>query len=78
MTTVGHALETFMKVTDRLRFWFGPATQGDVQTPVVHKHDDFESASEEDLGHFVVETDEEGHHYAVRKDDPGAPTTDYY
>ena len=66
---MGHALDTFMKVTDRLRFWFGPATQGNAEAPVVHKHDDFEKASEEELGQFVVETDEEGHHYGVRKED---------
>lgn len=65
---MGHALDNFMKVTDRLRFWFGPATQGDVEAPVIHKHDDFEHASEEDLGHFVVESDDEGRHYGVRKE----------
>ena len=57
-----------MDLTDRLRFVFGPATQGDSSAPVVHKHDDFEQASEEDLAHFVVETDSEGHHYAVRQE----------
>jgi hypothetical protein len=36
---------------------------------VVHKHDEFEQASEEDLSHFVVETDSTGHHYAVRRED---------
>ncbi len=65
---MGHALDIFMKVTDRLRFWFGPATRGDIDTPVVHKHDDFETASEQDLGHFVVETDDQGHHYGIRKE----------
>ncbi|MEZ2391270.1 hypothetical protein AB6813_17320 [bacterium RCC_150] len=65
---MGHALDTFLKATDRLRFWFGPATQGDVEEPVVHKHDDFEKASEEELGHFVVETDDQGHHYGIRKE----------
>ncbi len=65
---MGHALDTFMKVTDRLRFWFGPATRGDIDTPVVHKHDDFETASEEGLGPFVVETDDQGHHYGIRKE----------
>jgi hypothetical protein len=65
---VGHALDTFMKVTERLQALFGPATQGDAKAPVVHKHDVFESASQEDLEHFVVETDSEGHHYGVRKE----------
>jgi hypothetical protein len=64
---MGHALTGFMNTTDRLRFFFGPATRLDNDTPVVHKHDDFEQASEEDLSHFVVETDSEGHHYAVRR-----------
>jgi len=41
----------------------------DADTPVVHKHDEFEQASEEDLSHFVVETDSTGHHYAVRRED---------
>ena len=35
--------------------------------PVVHRHDDFEHASEDDLAGFEVETDAQGHHYAVRK-----------
>ncbi|NYD78578.1 hypothetical protein SAMN05216555_11541 [Arthrobacter cupressi] len=73
---MGRVLDSFMHVTARLQSVFGPATQGDTDAPVVHKHDDFEQASEEDLTHFVVETDAEGHHYAVR-DDPGPTTTDY-
>ena len=28
-----------------------------------------EQASDEDLSHFVVETDSDGHHYAVRRED---------
>ena len=32
-------------------------------------HDDFEHASEDDLAGFEVETDAQGHHYAVRKTD---------
>jgi hypothetical protein len=66
---MGHALTGFMNSTDRLRFFFGPATRLDSDMPVVHKHDDFEQASEEDLAHFVVETDSEGHHYAVRREE---------
>ena len=54
---MGHALTGFMNVTDRLRFVFGPATRLDSDAPVVHKHDEFEQASDEDLSHFVVETD---------------------
>lgn len=66
---MAHALSGFMQLTDRLRFVFGPATRLDTDSPVVHKHDEFEQASEADLSHFVVETDSEGHHYAVRRED---------
>ena len=65
---MARALNGFMNVTDRLRFFFGPATRGDFDSPVVHKHDDFEQASEEELAHFEVETDSEGHRYAIRRD----------
>ncbi|KQN89623.1 hypothetical protein [Arthrobacter sp. Leaf69] len=51
------------------RFLFGPASRGDYAAPVVHKRDDFEYASETDLAGFEVETDSQGHHYAVRKED---------
>lgn len=66
---MAHVLSDFMKLTDKLRFVFGPATRLDINAPVVHKHDEFERASEEDLSHFVVESDSEGHHYAVRRED---------
>lgn len=69
MGIVAKAIQRFMSKTDKLRFFFGPATRGDPTVPVVHRHDDFEAASEEDLAHFEVETDSEGHHYAVRKED---------
>ncbi|PTT63031.1 hypothetical protein [Arthrobacter sp. HMWF013] len=68
---MAHALSGFMNVTERLRFVFGPATRLDTDAPVVHKHDEFEQASEEELSHFVVETDTEGHHYAVRREELG-------
>lgn len=60
-----------MDKTDKLRLLFGPANRGDTAAPVVHRHDDFEHASEEDLAGFEVETDAQGHHYAVRKEDLG-------
>ncbi|GAA1260772.1 hypothetical protein GCM10009589_11050 [Arthrobacter pascens] len=66
---MAHVLTGFMNLTDRLRFVFGPASVGDSAAPVVHLHDDFEHASEEDLSQFEVETDSEGHHYAIRKSD---------
>ena len=58
-----------MDKTDKLRLLFGPANRGDTAAPVVHRHDDFEHASEDDLSGFEVETDTQGHHYAVRKTD---------
>ncbi len=60
----------FMRFTDHLQQVFGPADRLDSDTPVVHLHDDYENASDEDLAHFEVETDSEGHHYAVRKIPP--------
>ena len=65
------AVRAFMEKTDKLRLLFGPANRGDTAAPVVHKHDDFEHASEDDLAGFEVETDDMGHHYAVRKSDLG-------
>ncbi len=50
-------------------FLFGPASRGDYTSPVVHSHDDYEQASETDLADFEVETDSQGHHYAVRRED---------
>ena len=46
-----------MNETDKLRALFGPANRGDTAAPVVHRHDDFEHASEDDLAGFEVETD---------------------
>ena len=66
---MAHVVDRFMSLTDRLRFFFGPATRLDSDSPVVHKHDAFEQASEEELSHYVVETDAAGHHYAVRRED---------
>jgi hypothetical protein len=51
------------------RFLFGPAQRGDYAAPVMHRHDDFELASETDLAGFEVETDASGHRYAVRRED---------
>jgi hypothetical protein len=47
----------------------GPASRGDYFAPVVHAHDEFEQASEEDLAGFEVETDSREYRYAVRQDD---------
>ena len=69
MGLVTRAVKAFMDKTDKLRLLFGPANRGDTAAPVVHQHDDFEHASEDDLAGFEVETDSQGHHYAVRKTD---------
>jgi hypothetical protein len=61
------ALGRFLDVTDRAAKILVRPHRGDINAPVVHKHDDFEQASEEELRTFEVETDSEGHHYAVRK-----------
>lgn len=66
---MAHVAVRFMNLMDRLRFFFGPASRGDSDAPVMHRHDDFERASEENLSTFEVETDSAGHRYAVRKED---------
>lgn len=63
------ALRQHLHPTSWVRFLFGPASRGDYSAPVVHAHDDYEQASEMDLAGFEVETDAQGHHYAVRKED---------
>ncbi len=63
------ALRRHLHPSSWARFLFGPASRGDYSSPVVHKHDDFEHASETDLAGFEVETDTQGHHYAVRRED---------
>ncbi len=63
------ALGKYLHPSSWIGFFFGTASRGDTSSPVVHKHDDFERASEVDLAGFEVETDAQGHHYAVRKED---------
>ena len=63
------ALRRQLHPSNWARFLFGPASRGDYSAPVVHRHDDFEQASETDLAGFEVETDSQGHHYAVRRED---------
>lgn len=62
-------LDTFMHASERALALWGPASHGDTKAPVVHKHDAYEQASETELRTFEVETDSDGHHYAVRKDE---------
>ncbi|WP_125616831.1 hypothetical protein [Specibacter cremeus] len=70
MTTKEPFVERFLRTTDHLARVFVQAARSDADAPVIHRHDEFEAASEEELADFVVETDSEGHHYAVRKSDP--------
>jgi hypothetical protein len=60
-------LRTFMRITAEAAKVWGPADRIDSDTPVVHKHDDAEKASEEQLAEIEVERDAEGHAYAIRK-----------
>ncbi|WP_026556714.1 hypothetical protein [Arthrobacter sp. 35W] len=70
MSSEERFVDKFMKVTGQVSHVLGQADRSDADAPVVHKHDDFEQASEEDLSHFESETGSNGEHYAVRKDDP--------
>ncbi|MHA7154599.1 hypothetical protein [Arthrobacter sp. TMN-50] len=54
------------------KVFMGPAERSDSSLPVIHRHDEFEQASEVDLAGFEVEQDSTGHHYAVRKEHPPA------
>lgn len=67
MTSGEKFVHKFMHATEKLQKVFGPADQGDMDSPVVHRHDEFEDSSDEQLSHFAEETDSEGHRYAVRK-----------
>ncbi|NKX54336.1 hypothetical protein [Arthrobacter mobilis] len=60
-------LQRFMQMTEKTRNVWGPADRSDFDSPVVHKHDEYESASEAELAEFEIERDEEGHTYAIRK-----------
>lgn len=53
--------------------FLGPADRNPLDDPVVHRHDEFEAASEAELAEFSIEVDSEGHHYALRKE-PDHPT----
>ena len=61
-------LNKLMHAAEHAAAVWGPASRGDPDAPVVHKHDEFEQASEDDLRGFEIVTDSEGHHYAVRKE----------
>lgn len=57
-----------MKWTQRLAMnVFGPADRTNAETPVIHRNDDGEIASQEQLAGIEVERDTEGHSWAHRK-----------
>ena len=62
MTSGDKFVNKVMHATDKFQKVFGPADQGDMDSPVVHRHD-------EQLTHFDEHTDSDGHHYAERKDE---------
>lgn len=70
MTKDERFVQKVMHATDKFQKVFGPADQGDMDEPVVHRHDDFEDSSEEQLKHYEEHTDSDGHHYAERKEEP--------
>ena len=59
----------FMHLTDRLRPLLGPADHGDPTTPVLHRHDYDEEASDKELATFHIRSDSGGHRYAIRNSD---------
>lgn len=61
------------RITNPARIFLGPAERDDADSPVIHRHDEFESASEAELAELNIEVDSDGHHYAVRKN-PDHPT----
>ncbi|MGO4383550.1 hypothetical protein [Specibacter sp. RAF43] len=69
MTKDEKFVDKFMRATDKFQKVFGPAEQGDMDAPVVHRHDEFEDESDLELSQVEQRTDSEGHHYAVRKSD---------
>ncbi|MCC9197563.1 hypothetical protein QNO08_01015 [Arthrobacter sp. zg-Y820] len=53
---------------DRLAFgFFGPPEREASPRPVIHRHDSLEAEIDNQLQAINVETDEEGHHYGVRR-----------
>jgi len=60
-----------MRAIDRLMMnVFGPAERTDADTPVIHRNDDEEAASNDQLAEIEVERDDEGHSWAFRKKHP--------
>ncbi|MDQ0769489.1 hypothetical protein QF031_002238 [Pseudarthrobacter defluvii] len=59
---------TFSRAVGRLIMnMFGPADRSPVDTPIIHKNDDEEAASQEQLADIEIEHDNEGHVWAEQK-----------
>lgn len=57
-----------MRAIDRLMMnVFGPADRTDADAPIIHRNDDEEAASNDQLAAIDVERDDEGHSWAFRK-----------
>lgn len=67
MTKQEKFIDKFMRATDKVRVVLGPADRGDIDAPVVHRHDEVENESDAQLGHLEQHTDSQGHHYAEEK-----------
>jgi hypothetical protein len=64
-------LARLMQWTQRLALSvFGPADRTDADTPIIHRNDDGEIASQEQLADIEIERDKEGHSWAIRKTRP--------
>ena len=49
---------------------FGPADRADTETPIIHKNDDWEILSQQQLADIEIERDNQGHTWAHRKTHP--------
>lgn len=54
-------VDKFMHATSRFRGVFWLADKSDPSTPVVHRHDNAEAASDEEIADVEVERDAQGH-----------------
>lgn len=67
MAGTSRFMSRFMRVTEKAAKVWGPADRIDADSPVVHRHDASEKASEEQLSQIEVERGEAGHSYAYRR-----------
>ena len=62
--------ESFMRKMGHLRTLYGPADRRTAQEPERHGHNPEDVKEEHELAGIDIETDSEGHHYAVRRIQP--------